>query len=79
MNRELYRTFLSPQGANTNNAVVTILNKINNDKKGDNLVRNVLNKIIRRERNLGNNRNARARKRRALILKSNLFTGSLDS
>tara|TARA_R110001599_G_scaffold348353_1_gene575542 strand:- start:28 stop:2019 length:1992 start_codon:yes stop_codon:yes gene_type:complete len=74
MSRELYRTFLSPQGANTNNAVVTILNKINNDKKGDNLVRNVLNKIIRRERNLGNNRNARARKRRALILKSNLFT-----
>ena len=74
MSRELYRTFLSPQGANTNNTVVTILNKINNDKKGDNLVRNVLNKIIRRERNLGNNRNARARKRRALILKSNLFT-----
>jgi len=74
MSQDLYRTFLSPQGANTNNAVVTILNKINKDKKGDNLVRNVLNKIIRRERNLGNNRNARARKRRALILKSNLFT-----
>ena len=74
MSQDLYRTFLSPQGANTNNAVVTLLNKINKDKKSDNLVRNVLNKIIRRERNLGNNRNARARKRRAMILKSNLFT-----
>ena len=75
MSQELYRTFLSPQGANTNNAVVTLLNKINKDNKGDNLVRNVLNKIIRRERaRSDSDRNARARKRRAMILKSNLFT-----
>ena len=84
MNRELYNTFLSPQGANTNSDVVGILNKINADikkKKNNNTIkipinkiRNVLNKIIRRGRNLENDRNARARKRQALIVKSNLFT-----
>ena len=84
MNREPYNLFLTPQGANTNSDVVGILNKINADikkkKKNNtikipiNKIRNVLNKIIRRGRNLENDRNARARKRQALIIKSNLFT-----
>ena len=88
MSRELYGTFLSPEGANTNNAVVTLLNKINKDKnevekarnEGRNFsidpkVRNVLNKIIRLERaRPDSDRNARARKRRAMVLKNILFT-----
>ena len=88
MSRELYGTFLSPEGANTNNAIVTLLNKINKDKKEvekarsegrplkiDPKVRNVLNKIIRLERaQSDSDRNARARKRRAMVLKNILFT-----
>jgi hypothetical protein len=85
MNREPYNLFLTPQGANNNSDVVGVLNKIQADikkKKNNNTIKipinqikNVLNKIIRRERaRPDSDRNARARKRRALILKSNLFT-----
>ena len=79
MSQEPYGLFLNTQGANTNNSVVTLLNKINNDAKANKpvhpKVRNVLNKIIRRERaRPDSDRNARARKRRAMVLKNNLFT-----
>ena len=85
MNREPYNLFSNPQGANNNSDVVRVLNRIQADikkKKNNNTIKipinqikNVLNKIIRRERaRPDSDRNARARKRRALILKNNLST-----
>ena len=85
MKREPYNLFSNPQGANNNSDVVRVLNRIQADikkKKNNNTIKipinqikNVLNKIIRRERaRPDSDRNARARKRRALILKNNLST-----